>query len=158
MTRTKIMAMALFASLALNVFAGAALLRPVFGPPHHRGHHGPDKAQMEALSDETRTAMRALWDQNRDGMRVQFRAIREARRDVAAALTAKTFDEQAVRDAQAKLDGASARSRALINQSVIESARLMSDEERKAFFERGLHRYRFGKGGHHRPPPPDANP
>lgn len=138
MTKTRLLALILFASVALNIFALAVFAGPFW---HHRAFvkHGPGGPQMAALSEETRGTVKDIWREHRSDMRATFKEMRSARRALTAALTAETYDPAAVEAAQNKLDAAMDSSRQIINRSVRMSAAAMSDEERAAFFERGFH-------------------
>ncbi len=143
MSRNRLLAIALFVSVAVNIFAVAVFLGPVM----HRGgmmgprdgmHHGLGPRQLEHLSDESRDQVRDIWRDSRRALHREFRAMIAARRALTAALTAPSYDENAVIAAQQQVDQAMDRVRALTNQAVLDSARILSDHEREEFFEYGF--------------------
>ncbi|MEN8722535.1 MAG: periplasmic heavy metal sensor [Alphaproteobacteria bacterium] len=161
MTRNRLLALALFVSVAVNIFAASVFLGPAFrqGPSlgpmtgerylgshgeRHGERHGLDLHQLEHLSDASQQKVRAIWRDSRRDLHREFRASIKARRGLTEALTAETYDAQAVMAAQAALDAAMGRVRALTNQAVLDSASVLSDEEREEFFKRGF-RTRHGK-------------
>ncbi len=151
MTRDRLLSIALFISVAVNIFAVAVFLGPVF----HHGPTGPDgpgrgfghglgKYQLEGLSETSQDNVRAIWRDSRRDLYRQFRESAKARKALTAALTAETYDEQAVIDAQLALDQAMDRVRALTNKAVLDSAGVLTNEERAAFFAFGFHPDRHG--------------
>lgn len=155
MTKPRILALILFVSVALNIFALAVFAGPFW---HHRAFvkHGPGSAQMAALSDETRAEVKEIWRGHRSEMRGIFKEMRAARRALTEALTATPYSEETVASAQAQLDAAMDRMRSIVNQSVRRSAAAMSDLERAAFFERGFYPGMIHPHQGHRGAPPPA--
>lgn len=150
MTAQRLLAIALFVSLGVNILLAAALFAP-----HMRGKHGMMGArhhlmeeQLAGLSDETRPKVEAIWQAHHQELRGAFSAMRQARRALTEALTAETYDEAAVEAAMAQMDAALAAPRQHIAQAIQESAAVMSDAERQVFFERGLRAFGPPHGRH----------
>ena len=118
MTRNRLLALALFVSVAVNIFAASVFLGPAFrqGPSlgpmtgerylgshgeRHGERHGLDLHQLEHLSDASQQKVRAIWRDSRRDLHREFRASIKARRGLTEALTAETYDAQAVMAAQA---------------------------------------------------------
>lgn len=149
MTKTRLLSIALFVSVAVNVFAIAVFLTPVF---HHRGDgmHVPrfGAAMMADLSPDTRTAVHDLWHEARGDMRAQIRQMRQARRQLTMVLTADDYDDEAVKAAQQAVAIQMDQMRSLTDEKVRAMAQLLTDEERQTLFKRGLK----GHWGGFRPP------
>ncbi|MGB1089046.1 MAG: periplasmic heavy metal sensor, partial [Alphaproteobacteria bacterium] len=148
---------------------GAALLGPRFHGPHGKGagmmggmmgpRHHLMQEQLATLSPETRGKVEDIWRTHHRALRGSFREMRKARRALTQALTADSYDPQIVADAMADMDEALATPRRHLAEAVLQSAAVMTDEERKAFFEQGLkgrgHKP-HGHKPHHGPPPHDG--
>ncbi len=140
MTASRLFAIALFVSVAVNILLAAAL----FSPHMRGGHHGPGARhalmdeQLATLSDDTRPKVEAIWKSHHQELRGSFREMRQARRALKQALTADTYDAAAVEAAMQKMDAALALPRQHLAEAIQESAAVMNDAERQAFFERGL--------------------
>ena len=142
------LAIALVASLALNLFLGGmATSRWLFHPPPPAHFAGPGdfghfnrRAALRALSGESRDRVEALWRQHVDDIRPRIRAVREARREVARQLLAEPIDDTALERAYARLREHADAAQAAVHAMLGEVARALSPDERKRFFEAALKR------------------
>jgi uncharacterized membrane protein len=127
-------------SLAINGLLAAMIF---FHPGHHGGRHGPDVrvGRLEQhLSPESRDVLRAAVDRRRDELREEFRAMRDARDDIADALSAEPFDREALDAAFARADERQDAIRATIRKSFGDAAAKLPAEER-AKLAKGGERY-----------------
>lgn len=148
MSRTRILAIALFASFTLNLFLGG-LLAGRHGPLgwHHWGKEKEtwhDKSRAErmehwlsrGLSEEARPIVRRLVAENAEKLEADRASHRENRERVRAALMADPFDAAAY---EAALDGMTASStarRVAMHGLMVKLAAELSPEDRKALAER----------------------
>lgn len=138
MTLNKWLSIALFLSLALNVFAAGVLV----GDKRHRMGK-PSPAQFHELSPEGQAAITQIWQAHRGDMQTHRSQHRRAHRALRKALTATPYDEEAVLAAQARMAEVMGRARTLHDEAVLKSARQLSDEDR-AIFLRSLPRPPMG--------------
>ena len=103
------LSIALFVSLALNVFVAGWAVGHGFGP--RGGPGGPDEAGLRigiervlrVLPAEDRQVVRGLFEERRPLIRQQFEALREARKKVADVLRAEPFDQAAFEQAYGEM-------------------------------------------------------
>lgn len=150
----KRLAIALVASLALNLFlAGTlgAILATGDGDRHRpRGPFDLRGASYE-VSRESREQIRALWRQNRDEIRPKFRALHDSRRRVRDLLTAEgEIDRAALDAAMAELHRNSTEVHTALYRFMLRVGDRLSPEERRRFFRAALHepRHRRHRGEH----------
>lgn len=153
MTRTRILALALFASVALNLFIGGLLVgrHGPFGwhpgpPPHGDPHGGPragkDRIErmeawlMDDLSEDARPVVRRLIAEHRAAIEGERAEHHEARERVRATLAAEPFDPDAYRAALDAVSAAHASRRDGMHAFMIELAAELSAEDRKALAAR----------------------
>ena len=131
MTRTRLLAIALFISLALNVFIGGLVIG--WGAHGHwRGgwmggwdgprigfgmrmveRHGPDKIGAKAkrwlkrvVGDGGEDAVDAVWEERKDRIVPLTRGVRLARREVSQTLKREPYDAEAYRTSLRGLENA----------------------------------------------------
>jgi uncharacterized membrane protein len=105
-SRSPVMAIVLFVSLAINLFLGGFLIaREIYGPGHHaRTRMGPVYFLhgRPTESDSALGKFHAGLRERRDDLRDGYVAFRKAREDVKQAMSADNFDPEAL---QRGLDG-----------------------------------------------------
>ena len=126
----------LIASLALNLFlggliAGAMLLDGRPGKDHHRGRRS-FWAAAEQLDPAQREAFRAVLRSEAEQARPRLQALRQARRDAAAAMAAEPYDPQAVRGALARARAEELALRAGVEDAVVSFAATLDQPDRAA--------------------------
>ncbi len=136
------MAIALFVSLALNLFLVGVMTTNWLrddGPANQvRFGRFNREAAMAVISAESREKVESLWKQHMDAIRGHSKARRRLRVEMRALLQAASFDRAAY-DALSKQSHArSQRSRLLLRQIIGETAEILSPAERKRYFETGL--------------------
>jgi uncharacterized membrane protein len=163
------LAIALFASLAANIFLGGFVVGRLAGGPGHprfdhpRHHAGPMmEPNLDALSSPGREAFHNVFEAERETLRERHRTLRERRTAFAAALTAEPFDRARAEAALNDLHAVTAEQQAAFAALMIDAVEELSDEDRKLLAKSiidGSH-WRSGKRRLHRrdkfPPPPDA--
>jgi uncharacterized membrane protein len=101
------------------------------------------------LSQQSRDVLRASVEAHRDALREEFRAMREARDDIADALAAEPFDRDALEAAFARVDERQDAVQATIRKSFIDAAAKLPATERVKLAKGGERYMRrlFGPGG-----------
>jgi uncharacterized membrane protein len=107
------------------------------------------------LPSERRQALRAIFDKHREEFRPNFLAIQEARKGLAAALSAEPFDKEKFIAALTTLQEAEAKARAARRAMTAEMAAALTPEERRRFLNvhGRLQRLLHEPGERRRPPP-----
>lgn len=163
------LALALFLSLAVNIFLGGfAVGRFASGPRHPHGDHpsmhaGPMMApNVEALSPEGRAAFHSVFEAERDALHRRHSALRERRAAFAAALLAEPFDRVAAEAALQDLHAVTAEQQGAFAALMIDAVEKLSSEDRKALARSIVNgeNWRPKERRHHRrdafpPPPPE---
>lgn len=131
-------ALALLASVALNLFIGgmfaATLLQRGHGP-------GPPPPQVglgwarEALGEEGRPAIERVQRSHQETIRPRVRELRAAGRDVVARMDAEPFDRAALSQAFAELRTRTAASQAAIQEAIVDLAAELTPAERHRLAE-----------------------
>ena len=113
-SRTKTLSVALFLSLAVNLFLGGAMVgRWGWHGDHHEGggrHWGAKFWLERALGDDAAPKVEAMWEAHREAMKPLREEAKQAREAVHASLSADPFDADAYARA---LDDSLAKSMAL---------------------------------------------
>lgn len=163
------LAIALFLSVAVNIFLGGfAVGRFAGGPRHPHAEHpsmhaGPMMApNVEALSPQGRTAFHSVFEAEREALRQRHSALKERRAAFAAVLLAEPFDRAAAEAALKDLHAVTAEQQSAFAALMIDAVEKLSGEDRKALAKSivdGGH-WRPRKRRHHRrdefpPPPPE---
>ena len=152
--RTRLLALLLFASVALNLFLGGLLLGRWHGPwhgwrmagEHHRpGPPGaPGRGRMpvhewleQSLGEDAAPAVKAALARHQATMEATRAAFHQARRAVGEALAREPFDAAAYGQALQDLDGASAAMRGSVHAMMADLAPSLTAEQRQRIVERG---------------------
>jgi len=123
---TKILAIALAVSVALNVFfLGFWATRAV-----RRWHEGRSPDSFEREMDRP-AAMRGMWKTHGPVLEHRRAALDIARRAVREALVAEPFQPQALEAALAKLRGETDETQAALHRALVQMATELSPEERR---------------------------
>ena len=157
---SKKLAIALVASLALNLFLGgvwtAQWLGHRFemhqrgGPPHHL------RRGMDALGDEARQTVRQVFDRHAPALRQSFRAHRDARQAIRAVFEEDDFDRARAETALASLGAQRAAMRDRSNALMLEIAESLPPEDRRVFFRHVRPPDLMRRLRRHEGPPPGA--
>lgn len=161
------LAIALFLSLAVNIFLGGFAVGRFAGGPrpphgdHPSMHAGPMMApNVEALSPEGRAAFHSVFEAERDALHQRHSALKARRAAFAAALLAEPFDRAAAVAALKDLHTVTAEQQGAFAALMIDAVEKLSSDDRKALAKSivsGEH-WRPRKRRHHRRddfPPPD---
>lgn len=131
----RILAIALAASVALNLFAvGVFVSRHLLESSHFKSDWAAKREAVQVLAEPERQRVEAIWERDRGALKEEFRALREVRRQFRDLLTAESFDPAA---AQAALEEISLRkdaARAAIETKILEIATGLPDSQRRAYF------------------------
>lgn len=169
------LAIALFASLAVNIFLGGFVVgRLAGGPPHSGFGHPRHEAglmmfpDLDALSPAGREMFREVFAARHQTLREHHRDLSRRRTAFTAALSADPFDRAKAKAALAELKAATDEQETAFAALIIDAFERLSAEDRKALVEagaRGGHwRHRKGRMRGHGsgpddfPPPPDDEP
>lgn len=161
------LAIALFLSLAANIFLGGFAVGRFAGAPRHPHHDHPSMhagpmmaPNVEALSPEGRAAFHAVFEAERDALQQRHGALKVRRAAFAAALIAEPFDRAAAEAALEELHAVTAEQQGAFAALMIDAVEKLSGDDRKALAKsivNGDH-WRPQKRRHHRrdgfPPPP----
>jgi uncharacterized membrane protein len=128
----------LIASLALNLFlagliGGALLLdRKPGTEPHHEPPPGRRSfwAAAEQLQPAQRDAFRAVLRREAEEGRPRLQALRQARRDAAAAMSAPDYEPAAVREALARARTEELALRSDVEEAVVAFAATLEPQDR----------------------------
>lgn len=144
MTRTKILILALFASLAVNLFVGGLMLgrwwdhhdRPRLSRFETPDGPGP-RWLRRAVGKDAMPVLERVWSAHAaeiDPLRAGFHESREA---VRSALTAEPFDAVAYAAALAEMRARMDAMHAGVHGVMVDLARELSPEQRRELAERG---------------------
>lgn len=136
---------ALVVSVTINVFLGSMIAgRMVYErlesneqDASHTHRHDRSSLRMElralssALPDDARATLRATLREKRTKMQPVFAEITESREEIRTLLSAETFDQAALQAAIDRLNSALAAIQAPMQDIILESAALMTPEQRK---------------------------
>ncbi len=151
MGKSKAFKIILIASLALNI-AAIAFVTTQWVRHSHRGENGGllfnRHAAMSTLESPSKKKVVTLWKSKRDEMRVEMKAFRKNHRELAKLLSQPELDEAQIRAAQLRMTEHRAKAENLHFDILLQSAHLMSFEERQKFFKRGFRIW--GHNGPHR--------
>ena len=168
MTRGRAIAIALFASLALNLFLGGVMVGRWLAPQpptaaFEAGGFGGLIANMRAaaatLPAEQQAALREAMGHHRSEIREELIALRDARQAALATLVAEPFDRVSTEAAFAELQQQSQAVQTAIHEAMLDAAERLPGDARRQLVESGRHRPggggMMGRGGSpsHRPPP-----
>lgn len=168
MTRSRVIAIALFASLALNLFLGGVMVGRWLAPQppaaaFEAGGFGGLIANMRAaaamLPAEQQAALREAMGHHRTEIRQELIALRDARQAALATLAGEPFDRGATEAAFVELQMRSQAVQTAIHEAMLDAAERLPVEARRHLVESGRHwpgdRGMMGRGGSpsHRPPP-----
>ncbi len=134
----KKLAIALVASLALNLFLGGVWTAQWLGHrlemPHRGGPPHHVRRGMDALGDEARQTVRQVFERHAPALRESFRTHRDARRAIRAVFEEDDFDRPRAEAALAALGAERAAMRAKSNALMLEIADSLPPEDRRVFF------------------------
>jgi Spy/CpxP family protein refolding chaperone len=151
MGKSKTFKIILIASLALNIAAIAFVTTQWVRHSHMRENSGMlfnRHAAMSALESPSEKKVVSLWKSKREEMRTEMKAFRQSNRQLAKLLSEPELDEMQIRAAQTKMTEHRANAESLHFEVLLQSAQLMSLEERQKFFKRGFRVW--GHNGPHR--------
>ncbi len=152
----------LIVSLAANLFLGGVFAggfieawrqdpEPSHGrPPPFRLHMG---GMLERLPEDARGQAHDVMERHRGRMRGSVGEMRQARREVAAALAAEPFEPNRLETALAELRRRGGAAQAAMHGAMAELAGDLGPEARRALAE-GLAHRRHRQPRHRRPSPP----
>ena len=130
---------ALFASLALNLFAigavvGGFAMTHRQGPPDRPGvggmGQGPLWAAADGLPPDQSATYRRLLHEQAQGLSQQVRAARQARREAWLSLTTEPFNAKAVTQSLAQARGLEMQARAGVEQTIVDFAAELTPDQR----------------------------
>lgn len=158
------LAIALFASLAVNIFLGGFLAGRLIGAPERpvfdRSPHGAGVMMfhdLEALSPQGREAFRAVFAARRGALRERHREVVARRADFFAALAAEPWDRERTEKALARLKAATDQQETAFTDLLIDAFENLSAADRKALVEAGARGGRWSRRHRaRRPSPPPA--
>ena len=130
---------ALFASLALNLFAIGAVvggfaiahrLAPPPPPPGGGMGQGPLWAAADSLPADQATTYRRLLREQAEGLSQQVRAARQARREAWLSLNTEPFNAAAVTQSLVQARNLEMQARAGVEQTIVDFAAKLTPEQR----------------------------
>ena len=151
MAKSKWVKFILIASVALNLAAIA-----FFTTQWVRHSDGPARggmmfnrhAAMSSLDSPIKKEISDLWKTRKEELRGEFRASKQTSRDMAKLLSEDILDLPKIRAAHEKMSAHRHGAEQILFEILLESAELMTAEERRKFFKRGFHIWRHNGGAH----------
>lgn len=141
-TRTRVLSVLLFVSVALNLFAaGMAVGRwdrwDKHGGLGMRGHGKPMSRVIEyALDDSITPELRARMQLHDETMRDTFREVRESRREIRDIIAAEPFDKQAYLEALDRMSAVHDTMRDETHRFMIDIMERLTPEQRRKLVEK----------------------
>ena len=161
MTRSRVVTVALIASLAINLlFVGALIGWRVWGPDGRPGFPPHFGWMMRGLDEQTRDELKPVIRRQAQQLIPLRKRMRNEQLRFNAALTSEPFDERALDQALTDLRQTTEAFQAVMHQQMLTVIEKMGPEERKRVARYLRHR---GPGDRHRShtprdPPPDEIP
>jgi Spy/CpxP family protein refolding chaperone len=167
------LAIALFASLAINIFLGGFVVgRLAGGPPHSGFGHPRHEAglmmfpDLDVLSPAGRETFREVFAARHEALRERHRELSRRRAAFTAALAADPWNRAKAEAALAELKAATDEQETAFAALIIDAFERLSTEDRKALVEAGAAHWRGRSGKMHKhrrwpkdfSPPPDDEP
>lgn len=141
--RLRLVSLALFGSLIVNLFLGGLMIGRWFDPNPAR--HRVERASTEggapgwmyrALGPEGAPALEKAWEAHAPSITPLREAMRNSREAVTATLEAEPFDRQAYADALANMRNGMDRFYTAINDVMLDVVSQLTPEQRRAVVER----------------------
>ena len=144
--RLRLVAVALFVSVAVNLFLGGLMVGRWLDPRHP---HPPPRMEREtregappgwmrrALGPEGATALEEAWQSHAPAIEPLREELRRSREAVSAALAAEPFDPDVYAGALDGMRASNARLHTAIQAVMVDVARQLTPEQRRAVVERG---------------------
>lgn len=151
MGKSKLFKIALIASVALNLAAIAFFTTQWVRHSDMRARGGMmfnRHAAMSALDSPAKKEIGALWKSRKEDIRGEFRASKQSSREMAKLLSDETLDLPKIRATHEKMSAHRRGAEDILFEILLETAELMTLEERREFFKRGFHIWRHNKGQH----------
>lgn len=160
-SRLRMVSLALFGSLAVNLFLGGIMigrwLEPHHpgGPPHGprfereaRAPGGPPFWLRRAIGPDGAETLDTVWGRHAPAIEPLRKALWEARETVIATLEAEPFDSRAYAEALAVMQGRTGRLFDAIHVAMVDVVQNLTPEQRRQMVEqsREWHRRRSGGG------------
>ncbi len=153
-------AIALMASLALNLFLGGVFAASWRAHDDARDTVAPNPMAVlwarESLGEPARATLRRIWAKHGAEVRPLVRQMRAARRQVSDQLAADDFDPEALARALADLRAKTQVSQSAMHAAMVELAADLTAEERRHLAKAGMHRHGRHRHDYPRPNPPPA--
>ena len=129
------LSVALFISLALNIFVAGWVAGHRMGPPGGMGEAGIRigiQRVLRFLPPDDKPVVEAMFEAERPNIRGQFQALREARKKVADILRAPDFDQAAFESAYGEMRQRSADVQNAIHALIVAAVPKLSPAGRRA--------------------------
>jgi len=150
MDKTKFLIIALVVSLSLNLAIGGFFAGRFIGHDDRRhdksSFYFDRRAALKELDGDKKDKVREIWKKNKAELRQNFRSYRQNKREIAKLLARDPLNQEALDTYHQKMMENSVASKTLIYNSLLETARQLSPEEREEFFKSG---YRW-RDRHHK--------
>jgi len=141
-TRTRVLALLLFLSVALNLFVAGMVVGQWDRWDGFKGHDGPrhgksmSKVIKHVLGDDLPPEMRDLLKQHEEAMRENFEESRESRREIRDVLVREPFDRDAYLEALDRMNAVHDRMRAETHSFMIEIMDRLTPKQRRKLVEK----------------------
>lgn len=141
-SRNKVLALALIASLAVNLVIGGFIAAQWAG---HEGKrhtsnrlHFDHRTAVTVLDDQERERLKEFWKERRETLRPYFREFREDRNKLKELFTASILDIPAINETYAEMIEAQMRIETFLQTAMVDMAKFLPEDKRAAFFEQGF--------------------
>ncbi|WP_025897733.1 periplasmic heavy metal sensor [Sneathiella glossodoripedis] len=148
MNKRRILKMIFILSLALNIAAIAFVTTQWVRHSHVRENSGMlfnRHAALSALENDRRSEVAGIWRSKRDEIREELKSYRKNNRKLARLLFRGELDDSEIRIAHTQMTTHRANAEKLLFELVLQSAQIMTEEERQKFFKRGFQNWRHNR-------------
>ncbi|MEH6404875.1 MAG: periplasmic heavy metal sensor [Sneathiella sp.] len=145
-SKSRILLIAFLISMAVNLSIGGFVAAQWY---RHKDMKGPQigltfdrKAAFEVLEEDEQKKIDKIWRANRSDMRENFKEYRKAKRTLSKLLSAKKLDQEDVTEAHDIMMKRRNAIEAVLNLTLIDTAKALPAEKRAQFFKSGFQRWK----------------
>jgi|GEM_PF-3478815 len=145
-SKSRILLIAFFISFAVNLAIGGFVATQWY---RHKDFRGPQlgltfdrHAAFSVLGEEEQKKINKIWRTKRTDMRERFKEYRKAKRTLSKLLSAKELDQEDVTQAYDDMTARRNAIEAILNTTLVETAKALPPEIRAKFFKSGFQRWK----------------
>ncbi|MBL4739794.1 MAG: periplasmic heavy metal sensor [Sneathiella sp.] len=146
-SKSRILLVAFLISFALNLAVAGFVAAQWF---HHKGMQGQPqigltfdrRAAFDVLEKEEQKKIHKIWRAKRSDMRERFKEYREAKRTLSKFLSAKKLNQEDVTQAYDNMTAHRNAIEAILNMTLVDTAKALRPEIRAKFFKSGFQRWK----------------